>query len=188
MTVFRGRQEKIEDRTYIVISAGKLPCRFSHLLCGHKVPSHLVNDSKALPRCRRVESGAVRVTNLNCDFEVFLRVVQPVHGNVKLSEGVVAQCGSDCIFSDVLEFDIKSPEVLLLCGLVMATLLESKAFVVILDSFSHRHRVGGGRIDMGAKVHGSILRMHSLSFLWGAVPVVRSLWFIEESVDPSRSP
>ena len=96
---------------------------------------------------------------------MFLRFVKPIHCDVEFPEGVVTQCGSDRIFSNMLQLEVEGFEVLLLGGLVLPALLESKAFVVVLDSFSHYHRVCGGRVDVSDDVGGPVLFVHLWSFL-----------------------
>lgn len=91
MVSFRVGQEKVGDGSYIVISTSIFACGLSHLFCCHEVPPHLVNDSQVLPRRGRVECGTVCIANFNGEFEMLLCVVQPVHDDVELSEGVVAQ-------------------------------------------------------------------------------------------------
>jgi len=154
----------VGDGTYVVIPTSILARGLSHLFGGLEVPSHLVNDGQVLPRRCGIEGGTVRVTDLHGEVEMFLRVVQPVHSDIKLSEGIVAQCGSDCVFSDVCQLEVEGLEVLLLRGFVHSPLLESKAFVVVLDGFPHCHCVGRGGINVGVEVHRSGLLMHLRSF------------------------
>ena len=153
----------VGDGTYIVIPASILARGLSHLFGGLEVPSHLINDSQVLPRRCGIEGGTVRVTDLYGEVEMFLRVVKPVHSDIKLPEGVVAECGSYLVCSNVRQLEVEGPEVLLLRGFVHSPLLESEAFVVVLDCFPHCHCVARGGIDMGVEVHryGLLMRLRS---------------------------